>query len=46
MASAKMTHRSNQIGLFKFAIWNQEGLLLAIGQPLISKKLDLVNNQI
>ena len=34
-AMAKVTHRSNQIGLIEFEVKNQEGLLLAIGQQVI-----------
>jgi len=34
-ATAKVTHRSNQIGLIEFEVKNQEGLLLAIGQQVI-----------
>ena len=33
-ATAKVTHRSNQIGLIEFEVKNQEGLLLAIGQQV------------
>jgi acyl-CoA thioesterase len=34
-ATAKVTHRSNRIGLIEFEVRNHEGLLLAIGQQLI-----------
>lgn len=34
-ATAKVTHRSNRIGLIEFEVKNQEGLLLATGQQLI-----------
>jgi len=34
-ATAKVTNRSNRIGLIEFEVRNQEGLLLAIGQQLI-----------
>jgi acyl-CoA thioesterase len=34
-ATAKVTHRSNRIGLIKFEVRNQEGLLIAIGQQVI-----------
>lgn len=34
-ATAKVTHRSNRIGLIEFEVRNQDGLLLAIGQQLI-----------
>jgi acyl-CoA thioesterase len=34
-ATAKVTNRSNRIGLIEFAVRNQEGLVLAIGQQLI-----------
>jgi acyl-CoA thioesterase len=34
-ATAKVTHRSNRVGLIEFEVRNQEGLLLAIGQQLI-----------
>ncbi|MEW6377025.1 MAG: hotdog domain-containing protein [Thermodesulfobacteriota bacterium] len=34
-ATAKVTSRSNRIGLIEFEVRNQEGILLAIGQQLI-----------
>ena len=34
-AAAKVTHRSNRIGLIEFEVRNQEGLLIAIGQQVI-----------
>lgn len=34
-ATAKVTNRSNRIGLIEFEVRNQKGLLLAIGQQLI-----------
>jgi acyl-CoA thioesterase len=34
-ATAKVTNRSNRVGLIEFEVKNQEGLLLAIGQQLI-----------
>ncbi len=34
-ATAKVTHRSNRIGLIEFEVRNQEGLLIAIGQQVI-----------
>ena len=34
-AKAKVTNRSNRVGLIEFEVRNQEGLLLAIGQQLI-----------
>jgi acyl-CoA thioesterase len=34
-ATAKVTHRSNRIGLIEFGVKNQEGLLIAIGQQVI-----------
>ena len=34
-AIAKVTHRSNRIGLIEFEVRNQERLLLAIGQQVI-----------
>jgi len=34
-AKAKLTNRSNRIGLIEFQVTNQEGLLLATGQQLI-----------
>ena len=34
-ATAKVTHRSNRIGLIEFEVKNQEGLPLATGQQLI-----------
>jgi acyl-CoA thioesterase len=34
-ATAKVTHRSNRIGLIEFEVRNQEGHLLAIGDQLI-----------
>jgi acyl-CoA thioesterase len=34
-ATAKVTHRSNRIGLIEFEVKNQEGLLLAAGQQII-----------
>jgi acyl-CoA thioesterase len=34
-ATAKVTNRSNRIGLIEFEVKNQEGLLLASGQQLI-----------
>jgi acyl-CoA thioesterase len=34
-ATAKVTHRSNRIGLIEFEVRNQQGLLLAIGQQVI-----------
>jgi acyl-CoA thioesterase len=34
-ATAKVIHRSNRIGLIKFEVKNQEGLLVAIGQQVI-----------
>ena len=34
-ARAKVTNRSNRIGLIEFEVRNQEGLLLAMGQQLI-----------
>lgn len=33
-ATAKVTHRSNRIGLIEFEVKNQQGLLLAIGQQV------------
>ncbi len=33
-ATARVTHRSNRIGLIEFEVKNQEGLLLAIGQQV------------
>src|SRR5512139_3376748 len=33
-ATAKVTHRSNRIGLIEFEVRNQEGLLLAKGQQV------------
>jgi len=34
-ATAKVIHRSNRIGLIKFEVKNQEGLLVATGQQVI-----------
>lgn len=34
-ATAKVTNRSNRVGLIEFEVKNQEGLLLAVGQQLI-----------
>ena len=34
-AKAKVTNRSNRVGLIEFEVRNQEGLLLATGQQLI-----------
>jgi acyl-CoA thioesterase len=34
-ATAKVTNRSNRIGLIEFEVKNQEGLLLATGQQII-----------
>ncbi len=34
-ATARVTHRSNRIGLIEFEVKNQEGLLMAIGQQVI-----------
>ena len=34
-ATARVTHRSNRIGLIEFEVKNQEGLLIAIGQQVI-----------
>ena len=34
-ATAKVTNRSNRVGLIEFEVKNQEGILLAIGQQLI-----------
>lgn len=34
-ATAKVTHRSNRIGLIEFEVKNQEGLSVAIGQQVI-----------
>ena len=34
-ATAKVTHRSNRIGLIEFEVRNQEGILIAIGQQVI-----------
>jgi acyl-CoA thioesterase len=34
-ATAKVTHRSNRIGLIEFEVMNQEGLSVAIGQQVI-----------
>ena len=34
-ATAKVTHRSNRIGLIEFEVRNQTGLLLATGQQII-----------
>ena len=34
-ATAKVTNRSNRVGLIEFEVRNQDGLLLAIGQQLI-----------
>ena len=34
-ATAKVTHRSNRIGLIEFEVRNQEGILMAIGQQVI-----------
>ena len=39
-ATARITSRSNRIGLIEFEVRNQEGLLLAIGQQLIYFKKD------
>jgi acyl-CoA thioesterase len=39
-ATAKMTNRSNRIGLIEFEVRNHEGLLLAVGQQLIYFKKD------
>src|SRR5512136_2908225 len=39
-AKAKVTNRSNRVGLIEFEVRNQEGLLLAIGQQLIYFKKD------
>ena len=37
-ATAKVTHRSNRIGLIKFEVRDQAGLLLATGQRIIYSK--------
>lgn len=34
-ATARVTHRSNRIGLIEFEVKNREGLLMAIGQQVI-----------
>lgn len=34
-AIAKVTHRSNRIGLIEYQVRNQEGLLIALGQQVI-----------
>jgi acyl-CoA thioesterase len=34
-ATAKVTHRSNRIGLIEYQVRNQEGLLIALGQQVI-----------
>ena len=34
-ATARVTNRSNRVGLIEFEVRNQEGLLLAIGQQVI-----------
>jgi len=34
-ATARVTHRSNRVGLIEFEVRNQEGSLLAAGQQLI-----------
>jgi acyl-CoA thioesterase len=34
-ATARVTHRSNRIGLIEFEVKNQEGLLLAAGQQIV-----------
>jgi len=34
-AIAKVTHRSNRVGLIEFEVRNQKGLLLAMGQQVI-----------
>jgi len=34
-ATARVTHRSNRVGLIEFEVKNQEGFLLAVGQQLI-----------
>lgn len=34
-ATAKVTHRSNRIGLIEFEVKNQEGLSVAVGQQVI-----------
>lgn len=34
-ATAKVTHRSNRIGLIEFEVVNQEGISVAIGQQVI-----------
>jgi acyl-CoA thioesterase len=34
-ATARVTHRSNRVGLIEFEVKNQEGFLLAAGQQLI-----------
>jgi len=34
-ATAKVTNRSNRIGLVEFEVRNQEGLLLSTGQQII-----------
>ncbi len=34
-ATARVSHRTNRIGLIEFEVKNQEGLLLATGQQLI-----------
>ncbi len=34
-ATAKVTHRSNRIGLIEFEVRNQEGVLIATGQQVI-----------
>jgi hypothetical protein len=34
-ATAKVTNRSNRIGLIEFEVRNQEGLFLSTGQQLI-----------
>ena len=39
-ATAKVTNRSNRIGLIEFEVRNHEGLLLAVGQQLIYFKKD------
>ena len=34
-ATARVTHRSNRVGLIEFEVKNQKGFLLAVGQQLI-----------
>jgi acyl-CoA thioesterase len=42
-ATARMTHRSNRIGLVEFEVKNQEGLSIAIGQQVIYFRKGKVN---